>query len=331
MHLNLVSEKTGRITTIEQLLQASDISLEEWEIVKAKINKRESASKTDSGIELTELFQVVAELRLKHELLWADTKQMLFDVFQSVIPTLPTKVYKDWQLLAQIVHSDLHIERRSHIGKNYLKEIDDRTMRLFEKLLKHNPDKLIYANLGDYFDVDTASKTTKGTPQDVYLGEKESFRLWLEHQIALIKTLSAEIPTEVVYIWGNHDKARLQALSDAIDVYFSKTLAVDATPFDRKYKKWGNTTIWYAHWDMIKNRQIPLVMQDETKLTKYNYFYKGHKHEKHTEKLGNVTIQQVASPAYPSDWELVQWYSTRGKIDWQLFSKKDWKIGEFSV
>ncbi len=57
---------------------------------------------------------------------------------------------------------------------------------------------------------------------------------------------------------------------------------------------------------MIKNRQIPLVMQDETKLTKYNYFYKGHKHEKHTEKLGNVIIQQVASPAHPSDWELVQ-------------------------
>ena len=95
MHLNLVSEKTGRITTIEQLLQASDISLEEWEIIKAKVNKWESASKTDNGIELTELFQVVAELRLKHELLGADTKQMLFDVFQSVIPVLPTKVYKD--------------------------------------------------------------------------------------------------------------------------------------------------------------------------------------------------------------------------------------------
>lgn len=95
MHLNLVSEKTGRITTIEKLLEASEISLTEWEIIKAKVNKWESAAKTDNGIELTELFQVVAELRLKHELLGADTKQMLFDVFQSVIPVLPTKVYKD--------------------------------------------------------------------------------------------------------------------------------------------------------------------------------------------------------------------------------------------
>lgn len=82
---------------------------------------------------------------------------------------------------------------------------------------------------------------------------------------------------------------------------------------------------------MIKNRQIPLVMQEETKLGKYNYFYKGHRHEKHTEKLGNVIIQQVASPAHPSDWELVQGFSTRGKIDGQLFTKKDGKIGEFSV
>jgi hypothetical protein len=43
MHLNLVSEKTGRITTVEQLLQASDISLTEREIIKAKVNKREVA------------------------------------------------------------------------------------------------------------------------------------------------------------------------------------------------------------------------------------------------------------------------------------------------
>jgi len=95
MKLNLVSEKTGRITTIEQLLEASNIDRAEWEIIKAKVNKWEVASKTDTGTELTELFQVVAELRLKHELLGADTKQMLFDVFQSAIPVLPTKVYKD--------------------------------------------------------------------------------------------------------------------------------------------------------------------------------------------------------------------------------------------
>lgn len=43
MHLNLVSEKTGRITTIEQLLEASSITREEREVVKAKVNKREVA------------------------------------------------------------------------------------------------------------------------------------------------------------------------------------------------------------------------------------------------------------------------------------------------
>lgn len=109
-------------------------------------------------------------------------------------------------------------------------------MRLFERLLKHKPDKLIYANLGDFFNSDSNGLTTKGTPQQNYLPERESFRLGLEHQLALIKTFAAEIETEVVYIPGNHDRSRLQALSDAVDLYFAKTLDVDSDPLERKYK-----------------------------------------------------------------------------------------------
>lgn len=331
MRLNLVSEKAWRITTIEKLLEASDISLEEREIIKAKVNKREVASKTNDGTELTELFQVVAELRLKHELLWADTKQMLFDTFKSVIPTLPTKVYKDWPLLAQIIHTDLHIERLEHNRKNYLKEIDDRTMRLFDKLMKHKPDMLLYANTGDFYNSDTDSKTTKWTQQQNYLNERDSFRLWLNHQIALIKTLSEQIHTEVIYVPWNHDRVRLQALSDAIDIYFALTLNVDSDNLERKYKTWGDVTLWYCHWDGIKNKQIPMTMQQEAGLSKYNYFFKGHRHEKHTEVMWNVTIQQIGSPAYPSAWEINLWHSWRGKIEGQLFDKKQWKVWEFFV
>lgn len=330
MHLNLLSEKTGRVTTVEKLLEASDISLSEREIIKAKVNKREVAmNKQDWTTELTELFQIVAELRLKHELLWVDMKQMLFDIFQEAIPILPTKVYKDWPLLAQIVHTDLHIERLEHRNKNYLKEIDDRTMRLFEKLMKHNPDMLLYVNLWDYFNSDTDSKTTRGTPQQNYLPERDSFRLWLEHQIALIKSLSAHIHTEVVYIPGNHDRSRLQSLSDAVDLYFAKTLEVDSDNLERKYKTWGDNALGYCHGDGIKNKQIPLTMQQETKLKKHNHFFKWHWHTRFVEELGSVLIQQLPSPAHPSAWEINLWHSGRGKIYWQLIDKKQGKIWEF--
>lgn len=331
MKLNLVSEKVGRITTIEQLMEASNLDKEDREILKAKVNKWEVAmNKKDGSTELTELYQVFAELRLKHELLWADSKQVLFDVFNSIIPTIETPSHYDWQLLAQIVHSDLHIDRLEHAKKNYLKEIDDRTMRLFEKLLKHKPDALIYANLWDYFNTDTNNKTTKGTDQQNYLSERDSFRLWLDHQVALIKTLSYELPVEAIFIPWNHDRTKLQALSDAVDLYFSKSaIKIDAWSNDRKYKQRWTTTLGYAHGDGIKNKQIPLVMQQEAKVGKYNYFYKWHFHHKHVEQLGTVSIQQVGSPAYPSAWEMNLWHSSRSKIEAQLFDKKNGKIWEF--
>lgn len=330
MNLNLVSEKTGRITTIEKLLEASDISLEEREIIKAKVNKREVAmNKKDWTTELTELFQVVAELRLKHELLWVDMKQLLFDIFKEDIPTLPTKPYKDWPLLAQIIHTDLHIERIEHNKKNYLKEIDDRTMRLFEKLMKHKPDMLVYANLWDYFNSDANGKTTKGTEQQNYLPERDSFRLWLEHQIALIKTLSAQIHTEVVYVPWNHDRTRLQSLSDAVDLYFAKTLEVDSDNLERKYKTRWDNGIMYLHWDWIKDKQIPLTRQVENKLMKHNYVFKWHWHRPYSEMLWNVYIRQAGSPAYPSAWELNLWHSGRSKILGHLIDKKHWHIAEF--
>lgn len=329
MNINLLSEKVGRITSIEQLLEASDMSLEDREVIKAKVNKREVALKQkDWTAELTELFQVVAELRLKHELLWVDTKQMLFDIFDSHIPLLPTKPASDWPLLAQIIHSDLHIDRLEHAKKNYLKEIDDRTMRLFERLLKQNPDKLIYANLWDYFNSDTNSRTTKGTEQQNYLPERESFRLGLEHQLAFIKTFASEVETEVVYVPGNHDRTKLQALSDAVDLYFAKTLDVDSDSKERKYKVRGNNAMMFTHGDGIKNKQIPLTRQTEQKLYKFNHVFKWHGHTPFSEKAWNIFIRQVWSPAWPSARENNLWHSSRSPIEAQIFDKLKGKIAD---
>ena len=97
MKTNLVSEKLGRITTVEDLVAVSEISLDERELVKGKINKWEVATKnnTTSEVELTELFQITAELKIKHKLLDKDIKQLLLDVFGSQIPTIPSKKYTD--------------------------------------------------------------------------------------------------------------------------------------------------------------------------------------------------------------------------------------------
>jgi len=333
MKLNLVSEKVWRITNIEELFKASNIDPKEWIVLKQKINKREwqSKDKETSEVTVTELFQIFAELKPRHDLLQPDIKEVLFDVFWWTIPKLTWPVYKDWPLLWQIVHSDIHFDRIEHKGKKYLQEIDDRTYKLLDSIMKHKPDKLLYANLWDYWNSDWHHATTKGTPQEDLYSDKESFKIWLHHQMQLINTLQEVAPVEVVFISGNHDYERMQSLADALELYYDKTpnVHIDATPQDRKYKHRGNTTIWFQHWDGIKLKQIPLTMMEETKLWKENYMYQWHIHQDRKDQLWNLIIETVPSPAYPSARERQNWRTQRGKIKWQVFDKKKGMIAEY--
>lgn len=334
MNMNLVSDKVGRITTVDKLLEAAEVDVRLREVFKQKVNKWEVAmNKKDWSTELTELFQVTAELK---PLSWLSHNHIM-DIFKNLldkdIPVIEHNITaNDSPLLAQIGHFDLHIDRLEHWKKKYLQEIDDRTMRLFETLLKEGPSKLIYVNGGDYFNTDgNGWKTTKGTPQFNYLTEQEAFRVGLEHQAKLINTFASELPVEAIYIAGNHDVYRAQTLADSMDLLFSKTdnVEVDAEPLARKYRKRGSTTIWYWHGDGIKDKQIFPTMQNEAKLGKHNYYLRWHTHQRMSEEKWELQIDTYPSPAHPSEWERNMWRTTRWGIYGQLFDKKDGKIAEF--
>lgn len=333
MKKNLVSEKTGRIITLDQLFEASEIEKSERQVTKQKINKWEVWSKDPKTgeVTLTELFQIVAELKPKHPLLQTDIKALLMDCFKDKIPVKTTPSYIEWDLLGQIIHTDLHRDRYEHKGKNYLKEIQDRTLRLFEVLLTQRPDKILYANLWDSWNSDWNSKTTHWTPQHNYLSESESFKLGVDFQLELIRTLSSELPVEAIFIAGNHDLLKMQMLADAMDIYFSSTsnVDIDARPLARKYKKRWKTVLGYGHWDWMKDKQILPTVQSETKLGKYNYFHKGHIHQRIKDEKWQLEIDTFPSPAHPSERERLQWRTTRWWIYGHLFDKNNWKVAEF--
>lgn len=328
--ISIVSEKDKRVITLQDLKDLHWISDKLWETIKQTANVWEQAqNKKDWTTEIIQLHQIKADFKPITGLVnYMDELERLF---KGKAPVQKWPTYKDWPLLWQIVHTDIHFDRIQHKGKNYLKEIDDRTMKLFELLLKHKPDKLIYANLWDYWNSDVDHKTTRGTPQHDLYSDRESFKIWLEHQRNLIKALSSEIPVDVIYIPWNHDTIRLQALSDAMHLYFSATnnVTVDREPMSRKYMRRWNTTLARQHGDGIKTKQIPLTMMQETKLGKHNYMYQWHVHKKMKEEYGNIIIETLWSPAWASEWEAGNWRTQRGKIESQLFDKYKWKIAEF--
>jgi hypothetical protein len=260
-----------------------------------------------------------------------DIMAKLKEILDNNIKPIPSVTQKDGSVLANINHFDLHINRYANNTKKYLKEINDKTMRLFELLLRDKPAKLLYINGGDYFNSDIKSRTTKGTDQLNSLKEQEAFGIGLQHQRDLIATFASELPVDVMYVSGNHDEYTTNYLGQAIDLAFSKTEGVNVDSTDKPIKRMnrGNNTIATMHGDMIKDNQILPNLVTEGNTKKFIYAMKGDKHVKTTKEIGNCLIDTYPSPANNDDWSLRNGWNKKGKIYGNSFDKKEGKIAEY--
>lgn len=334
MKINLVSDSVWRITTIEQLLSASNINLNEWKVLKAKVNKWEwQAKNKDTGeVTITELFQVFADIAPLHPLLSTDIKAMLLDIFNEDVKKIRAKKYKTWWLLANINLADVHLgrqEEKDPIG--YMNTIKDKTMRVFDKLLRDKPDSLLLTNIGDYYNSELDGYTSSWkNKQDNLMNSNDMFRLWLNSQIELINTLSSELPTEVMIIWGNHDKWLLHVMWDALDIYYSKSnVSIDNELENRKYRDHGDVKLWFSHWDGEREKDLVSVFSNEHGLGKHNYHTRWHFHEGSVKQYGKLILDTLASPAKPSNWERNKFTHVEGKIKGKLYDSKDGLISEY--
>ena len=329
--IEAISDK--RILTLEDLLQATNMNPELWEILNVVNNKRDTScvNRKDWNITTVENHQIKATLRPLSQLVKPDIMGRLKEILDSNIKPLVTVPEKEWDVLANINHFDLHINRYANNPKKYLKEIDDKTMRLFETLLRDNPSKLLYINGGDYFNSDIKARTTKGTDQLNSLKEQDAFGIGLQHQRDLIATFASELPVDVMYLAGNHAIYTENYLWQAIDLAFSKTDWVTIDSSDKPIKRInrGNNTIATMHWDKIKDNQIMPNLVTEGNTKKFIYAMKGDKHVKTTKEIGNCLIDTYPSPSNHDDWSLRNWWNKKGKIYGNSFDKKEGKIAEY--
>lgn len=329
--IEAISDK--RILTLEDLLEASKINPELWEILNVVTNKRDvsSVNRKTGDIITTENHQIKATMKPLSQLVKPDIMAKLREILDSDIKPLVNVPDRDGWILANINHTDLHINRYWQDTKKYLKQIDDKTMRLFETLLKDRPSKLLYTNMWDYFNSDMKSRTTKGMDQLNSLKEQDAFGIWLQHQRDLIATFASELPVDVMYLAGNHDLYSTNYLGQAIDLAFSKTDWVNIDSSDNPIKRMnrGNNTLAFTHWDMIKDTQIYPNLITEGNTKKFIYAMRWDKHQKTTKEIGNCLIDTYPCPAGIDDWSLRNGWNKKGKIYWNSFDKKDGKRAEY--
>lgn len=330
MKLNLVSEKTGRILTIEQLLEASNISLNEYQVKKAKVNKYEwqTKDKETSEVTITELFQIFAELEPRHWLLEPDIKQVLLDVFWKDIPAYKWPTYKDWPLLVNLNLADTHLGRINQWDpKKYLKSIKDRLFQLFEQALKQKPDRVLLAQLGDFYDSEMNWATTSGKhAQHLSMKPQDMFKEWLAFHIELLQALSSELPTDMIINHWNHDRNILFQTGEALDLYFNNTpnIKINNSEAPRKYFERWDTKLWFSHWDGERQKELLKTFSTETSLKKHNYHTRWHFHEAETKNLWPLEVETLASTAEQSDRERNKFADKPGKLVAKIYDKKKW-------
>lgn len=329
MKQNLISPVVGRIMSEKELFEASKLDPTQRKATGGKINKRENASKgIDWEIVLTELYQI--KLDIERVLSKVDIQDI---VWEPRILTWP--MYKDWPLLGQIIHTDLHIDRLTN-GKpeKYLAMINEKTMQLVDALTdKYGVDKINYANTGDYFNSDINRASTKWTPQENSCDEIEAYRHGIKHQLDTINTISQKVPVKVIYTPWNHDRYKLQFLSELVKTYFEKSnnVTVDAEDEFIKYDTRGKNLLAYMHGDLVKTKKMLETITQKKRLSDYNYVHKWHIHQRLIENLESIEVNTYPSPAQPSKREKWLWHTKVWKIYAQVFDKKKGKIAELSL
>ena len=251
------------------------------------------------------------------------------DYFKSNIKPLQ---YSDEDEFLEICLQDLHMGLLSfgkETGEDYDTDIAKARLQkclddIMQRCAKKKFKRIVLALLGDILHVDNLDyTTTKGTRQDVDTRPTKIFDEALYLLIDLIEQLKRIAPVEVVNIQGNHDRYTSYILCKTLEMTFrgDKFVKFYNDPNPRKWVKYGNVLIGYAHGDMKFNAASEWLSNecDAWSLAKYREVHLGHLHSTQTlqkvedNKYGLI-VRYLPALCASSAWEHEQGYpkSQRG-------------------
>lgn len=313
----------------KDILEKFNVDTIRWELDKLEHGHWMAQQKDPAGNPvLIDMYRTLAKLKLKHPILAYE--DIIKQVFASVIPERKDMVIENTaNMLWALFHTDLHFDRLG-IPKNYLKKIDDRTIELAKRMEAMGMDKLLYANMGDYFNSDHNRRTTKGTEQVNGIDEQESWKRWLHHQYELFHNLNKIVPTEFIYNPGNHDQFRLQYLSDAMALMLGEDV-IDNKNAARKYREFWDNSIWFQHGHDTAIKNLLEVFTQEAKIKKHNFMFQWHLHQEIQKRFWPLLFECIGNEAPVSEREKRKWYIAIQKMKGILFDKKKGKVAELYI
>jgi hypothetical protein len=337
------------IKTVAQLIETSQVDLNDWKLDKGVVNKYDVTMKLKSTKVDEETnkpvvthepatfqnFQVKLFLSRKR----TEDQQTAFNEFiQNIKDNAPKfkfshNVFDDRakkKYLLELSLPDLHIGKLSwedESGENYDTKIAiERYNQSVAKLLdhvRHYKDEIeeILLPIGnDLFNIDNKNNmTTAGTPQHVDSRWQQMFNKAKGLLINNINDLMQIAPVKVVMVSGNHDMQTVFYLGSVLEAYYRNTerVSIDNTPTQRKYHSYGINLIGFTHGNEEKHQELGLIMATEKPelwaASKCRQFHLGHFHSRKTTKYLDVQeFQGFTVRILPSLSGTDAWHNSKG-------------------
>ena len=246
------------------------------------------------------------------------TQLNIDEIFENInVPiSVESRKKTEGDLMLEVNLRDIHMGKLSwqgETGENYDYKIAmERVLSVVDELKDRVKDKsfekVILCMSDDFFHFDdTEGSTTKGTKLDTDLRWTKMFLKGTELIIRVINKLKEIAPVEYVYIPGNHDFQVSFYASCVLYEHFAQNdnVEIDISPKTRKYIRYGNSLIGFAHGNEEKKR-IDGIMQVEAKEdwgeTDFREWHLGHLHSHHLREVAGIKIRNISSTCGTDSW-----------------------------
>ena len=236
---------------------------------------------------------------------------------RTITPNIVSYIrqYKQGGLVLEIDFAD------GHIGNEALtfEQVTKRMTYVIEEIKRRTKglvlEKIVLAQMGDIFHMDTYNRTTTSGTQMTYgMSPNTMFDKGIELMVWMITELSAISKVEVVNLYGNHDKLTSYTLSKVIETYFRNddNVEIDATQGVIKFRKFGISSVGFVHGDMPKNNIYDTFQKEGRKLfgeTVYSEIHVAHLHHEIALEKGGVITRWVPSITSPDEYHVNNGYT----------------------
>ena len=325
----LTAENCTRVKSLEDLLSACNVDLENWEVSKYDIGTYEVTGFDAKRKPITiTMYRTKAFLkRITPSLNIEKIKKDLMEDLRGLSPKV-SKIKrkrpsdrKDLHLL-EISAFDLHLGKIGIKGDEYsLKIAEERLFSAIDHLLYRAQgyyiDKILFIVGQDLLNSDKdwpVPSTTRGTPQFNSDYHIDMYRCARKLMIKAINLLSEIADVHVMVIPGNHDRESVMHLGDTLELYYenNKNVKVDNKDCLMKAIPYGNNLIMSDHGDGPKVNDLPGIIAQRFKNlwsdTVYVEVHRGHYHTNKAtklqaiEELNGITVRNLSSMSATDYW-----------------------------